>query len=213
MNKSTISLYLLLLLFIPFVGYAEVNPADLIKLTPETNPSCVEYFNVLDSTQMYCSTKMLVPPSDPNIKQNEHQNIVFDERQWVAASGQRLPMMDIVEYVPAGVDIAKWNELVTSQFMPDPENKFSPKLYVDYYFQTLKKTGFSSIVQIIKDTPNEIIFEFRIESPANQMQDELQKVVKGPGGLYMLRYTIKKADMGQENRAKWLGILGKSSIK
>jgi len=212
MNKWSSRLYLLSLLFIPFAGYAEVDPANLIKVTPETNPSCVEYFKVKDDNQMYCSTKLLKSPPVPNITQ-EHQNIVFDERQWVAASGQNTPMMDIVEYVPAGVNIANWNELVTSQFIPDPQNKASVKWYVDFYSQDIKKTGVSLVFHIIKETPQEIIFEFRIVSPSNQIQDELQKVVKAPGGLYILRYTIKQADMGQENRAKWLAILGKSSIK
>lgn len=211
MNKWANNLFIFLLFFIPFVSYAEVVPANFIKVTPQSDPACVEYRSV--NNEMYCSTKLIIPPSNPNLAQNEHQNIVFDERRWVAASGQRTPYLDYVEYVPAGVNIASWNELVTSQFMPDPENKISPRSYVENYLQILKKPGFSLITQTLKNTPSEIIFEFRIVSPPNQVQDELQRVIRGPQGLYMVRYTIKKADMGQENRDKWVGILQKSTPK
>ena len=212
MCKWTIRLVFLYIVFFPFVGFANIDPANLIKVTPETDPTCVEYYHYKNA--MYCSTTAQNNERvDPNIRMNEHQTILFDERPWFAAWGQHTAAIDTVEYIPAGDHIEKWTELVTSQFVPDPENKISPKQFADTIIQGIKEAGFSPIIHTIQDTPDQFIFEFRLESPPNQAQDELQKITRGHNGLYILHYTIKKADMGQKNREKWVSILEKSSIK
>ena len=192
--------------------YASIDPSKLIKVTSQTNPACIEYYNF--KNEMYCSTTALqARPVDPDIKNYEHQNIVFDERLWFAAWGQHTETMDTVEYIPAGDDINKWNELVTSQFMPDPGNTFTPKQFVDVIVQGIKNTGFTSDIHYLKETPTQITFEFQILSPANQIQDELQTVKRDTKGLYILHYVIKQADMGIKNRVKWIANFEKSNIK
>ncbi len=209
MYKWSGRVFLFSVLTIPLLSYATINPANLIKVTPETDPSCVEYYTYKNA--MYCSTKALQSEKvDPNIKNYEHQTIAFDDRPWFAAWGQHTPAIDTVEYVPAGDNINKWTELVTSQFMPDPENKYTPKQFVDLFMQSLKETGLSPEIHYWKETPNQILFEFQIHSPANQAQDELQIVTRGPKGLYILHYAVKKADMGKANRDKWIALLEKS---
>lgn len=192
--------------------YAAIKPEDLVKVTPKNNPVCVEYFNYRNA--MYCSTTPKeTKPVDPNIKALEKQNIAFDDRPWQAAWGQETPSITSVEYVPRGDNIDQWHELITSEYIPDPQNRVSPKQFSEASLQGIKEAGFSPIIKIIKDTPDQIVLEFRIESPSNQAQDELQIISKGKDALYAVHYTIKVADMEQKNRDKWLRNLLNSRIK
>ncbi len=100
-----------------------------------------------------------------------------------------------------------------SQFIPTTEKNMTPRYFADFAINGIKTAGFNPIVKLIKDTPNQVIFEFRIESPQNQVQDELQMITKTTNGIYLLHYVIKKADMGQQTRDKWLGLLQRSRIK
>ncbi|HAT9828673.1 TPA: hypothetical protein JBD88_10200, partial [Legionella pneumophila subsp. pneumophila] len=61
--------------------------------------------------------------------------------------------------------------------------------------------------------PNLLIFEFKIQEPANLQQDEILKITKGKDGVYVLHYAIKKSDMTKENRDKWVKNLKSSFIK
>ena len=67
-----------------FLNIAAVNPKDLVKVTKDTEQSCVEYYNYQGA--MYCSTKALSPPTDvAEIRNEERQTIVFDDRPWQLA--------------------------------------------------------------------------------------------------------------------------------
>jgi hypothetical protein len=206
--------WLALIFFIVIISepaHADIDPNQLVKVTPEIKQSCVEYYSYKNA--MYCSTKALsAQPVDPNIKDYEHQKIVFDVRPWQAAWGKQTPEMDTVEYVPAGDNIEQWHELVTSQFMPDRQNQFTVQEFVAEFIKGIKESGFQPIVNYIKVTPTQIILEFRITSPNEQIQDELQIITKDDKGLYILHYTIKKSDMGEKNRDIWLNNLKNSRI-
>ena len=89
----------------------------------------------------------------------------------------------------------------------------SPKQFAELFIQKLKDSDYNPIVSFLEDTSDQVIFEFRIEQPSNQIQDELQMITQDNQGLYVLNYVIKKADMGQENRQKWLQNLKNSSVK
>jgi hypothetical protein len=196
----------------PLWSYANVDPSKLVKVTPETNPDCVEYFNYKDA--MYCSTTPLASAAvDPHLNEYEKQNIVFDERPWQAAWGKKTPIITTIEYVPLGDDVEKWHELITSEFIPGLQDKATPKEFALASIQGIKEAGFNPIVTFIKDTPTQVVLEFRIESPTNAIQDELQVINKGKDGLYVLHYVIKQADMGKKNRDKWLAILEKATVK
>lgn len=211
MNQSLKNIISCFLLF-PLTSFAGINPSDLIKVTPKTNPSCVEYFNYKD--EMYCSTKQLANDTiDPNLKNNEKQKIIFDDRPWQAAWGEKSPVITTIEYIPYGDNINNWNELITSEFIPNVPENITPKSFADLSMAGIKKAGFSPIIKFIKDTPDQVILEFRIEKPSNQKQDELQIITKGKDGLYALHYVIKKSDMGQANRSKWINLLQHSSLK
>lgn len=117
-----------------------------------------------------------------------------------------------VEYIPAGDNIENWHELVTSQFIPGMQTRTTPKLYAGAMVKQLNDSGFKPIVKFIKNSPDQVIFEFRIASPDNLKQDELQIINKGKDGFYIVHYVIKEADMGQKKEILGCKICEKSKL-
>lgn len=202
----------LLLMMVPAVSHAAIDIEKLVKVTPANNPKCIEYFNYRDD--MYCSTtRMLGTIIDPHAGRGELQNIVFDDRPWQAVWSKKSPEISTIEYVVAGDSIDDWHELITTQFIANVPDNLTPKDFADRAMAGLRDSGFLPIVTFYQNTPEKVIFEFRIESPAHQVQDELQLITKQNNNLYILHYVIKKADMGQENRNKWVALLRQATIK
>lgn len=191
---------------------AGVDPQSLIKVTQENNAECVEFYTYKNA--LYCTNEPTSGSSvvDPKIKDYETQTIIFDDRPWQAVWGKKTDEITTVEYIPAGNNINQWHELVTSQFIPGIQNTITPKQYMDVAIKQLKDAGFQPIINVINDTPQQVIFEFRIFSPENFKQNELQIVKRGNDGLYIIHYVIKEADMGKLNREKWINNMQKSQI-
>lgn len=208
MTKST--KLIIALSMIPAAVFA-VNPSDLVKVDGQTKEKCVEYYSYRGES--YCSTKPLQNPVNAEVKNYESQNIVFDNRPWQAAWGKKTPEVVTVEYVPMGDDINNWKELVTSQFFPGLQNKATPKEFADLVIKGMKDNGYKPQVTFFKIQPDMTFFEFKINEPESQEQDELQVIRKGKDGLYVLHYVIKKSDMGATNRRLWVENLLNSSIK
>ncbi|WP_019216933.1 hypothetical protein [Legionella tunisiensis] len=207
--RLTISLYLM---FFLLHAQADVDPRKLIKVTKDNNPSCVEYYTYKGG--LYCSIAVQnTAPMNPEIKNYETQKITFDHRPWKVVFGKRTEEITVVEYVPADDNIEHWQELVTSQFIPGLQTRVTIKQYIDSIINNLKESGFKPTVTIIEETPEQALFEFRIANPKNMQQDELQLVTKGKDGFYILHYVIRKADMGQSNREKWVALLKKTKPK
>lgn len=204
--RLTISLYVM---FFLLTAQAEIDPSKLIKVTTDNNLNCVEYYNY--KGEIYCSiTAQDATPMNPEIKNYETQKITFDNRPWKVVFGKKTEEITVVEYVPADDNIEHWQELVTSQFIPGLQTRISIKQYIDSIINNLKESGFKPIVTIIQETPEQVLFEFRIANPKNMQQDELQFVTKGNDGFYILHYVIRKADMGKPNRSKWIELLKKT---
>ena len=189
-----------------------VDVSNLRKVTSDNNPSCVEYYDYQGS--IYCSTKALSTEHiDPKIINNETQTIVFDGRPWQAVWGQKEDTHTTIEYVPMGDNINNWHELITSQFFPGLQNKISPEQFAAIQIKNLQDSGFNPIINVIENNQSTYIFEFRILSPANQIQDEIQKITATQNGIYILHYAIKTGDMGEKNRNLWINNFSKSTIK
>lgn len=202
---------LLLLSFISVSSFAEVS-ADLVAVTVKTKEKCVEYYN--KGGILYCSTKALsTTPVSPDVVNNEKQKIVFDERPWKFAWGKKADYITTIEYVPMGQDINEWKELVTSQYFAQVPPNVSPRSLAERIINDLKKTGFDPIITFHEVTQDKVVFEFRMEKPANQIQDEIQMITKGNDGIYILHYVIREFDMGKTNRDKWLQNFSKSTLK
>lgn len=210
---------LILMSFIPFsilFSFSTladpVDPSDLVKVNTNNRANCVDYFIYKGAT--YCSTtSQNSRPVNPNIQKYETLNIAFDERPWQLAWGKQTALLSTVEYVPNGDAVDNWKELVTSQYFPDIQKKASPKEFANMIIQSLKNSGYRPIVTFLQESPERVLFEFRIESPKNQIQDELEMITKDDHGMYVLHYVVKKADMGAETRAKWQRNLMDTDIK
>lgn len=190
----------------------DINPDQLIKVTPSINAKCVEYYNY--KGELYCSTTALNPqPIDPHLKDHEKLNIVFDDRPWQAAWGQNGPEVTMIEYVPKGGNVEHWDELVTSQFLPNLQQKATPKEFAQLFIKKLNEAGYKPIVTYHLDNKDRVIFEYQISQPENQRQDELQMITQDNQGLYVLHYVIKKTDMGEDKRNTWIQNFKNTSIK
>lgn len=202
----------LLLIFFASSIEAAINPSELIKVDGNSKQNCVEYYNYKGS--MYCSTKPLSTQRvDPEIKNYETQQIVFDDRAWQPVWGQKDNTGFTVEYVPIGDDINNWNELITSQFFPGLQTKVTPKEYADIVIKHMESSSYKPVIHVIKDDKDTYIFEFQIASPAAQIQDEIQKITLGDKGIYVLHYVIKKNDMGKKNRDLWVKNIMRSGSR
>jgi hypothetical protein len=211
LSLSQSTLFGMLLSTASFACFAAAPPG-LIKVTGENTEKCVEYYSY--QGESYCSTTALSSrPAPGDINTYEMQNIIFDNRPWQAAWGRKSDDSVVVEYIPMGDDINNWKELVTSQFFSGLDNHMTPKQFAETVIKGMVDLGFKPIVTFIKSTPDQVIFEFRIDKPENQVQDELQMITKGINGFYVLHYVIKKADMGQAARDQWLNNFANSKIK
>lgn len=188
---------------------AEIDTSDLIKVEKGKNPDCVEYYNY--HGELYCSTKATRLKNAPtNLDAMEKQTIVFDDREWKPAWGQKTDTITTIEYVPKGDNVEKWQELVTSQFIPDIQNKMTPKEFSESVMKYLKESGLDPSISIISETPDRVLFEFQVTEPENLKQDELQLITKGKDGMYVLHYVIKEAPMDKARREKWIKLLNQS---
>ncbi|MBN9228806.1 MULTISPECIES: hypothetical protein [Legionella] len=126
------------------------------------------------------------------------------------AWGNKNSIGTTIEYIPAGDDINHWQELVTSQSFPELQKKYTLKQFANSLIENIKSLGYQPIITFYEDTENRAILEMRIEQPKNQVQDELVMLTEDDKGIYLLHYVIKKADMGDKNRQKWLKNLKNS---
>ncbi|MFO2511837.1 hypothetical protein SCJ01_04335 [Legionella pneumophila serogroup 2] len=186
-------------------------PKELVRVNKENNPKCVEF--VTYKGELYCSIAPLTDSSaDSQVIHYEKQIIRFDDRPWMIAWGKKTDKVVTVEYIPVGDNINNWKELITSQFIPGLTN-MTPAQFGNQFLYNLNKSGVKYVVHVIEEQPNLLIFEFKIQEPANLQQDEILKITKGKDGIYVLHYAIKKSDMTKENRDKWIKNLKNSFIK
>lgn len=195
--------------------YAESDnaslPEGLIKVNKENNPRCVAF--VTYKGDLYCSEVPLDNSSvAPQVITYEKQTVHFDNRPWKVAWGKKTEKIVTVEYIPVGDDINNWKELITTQFIPGLKD-ITPAQFGNQFLYDLDKSGVKHTVNTIEDQSDLLIFEFKVLEPANLQQDEILKIIKGKEGIYIIHYAIKKSDMGNENRAKWIKNLKNSFIK
>ncbi|CAM2759616.1 hypothetical protein [Legionella worsleiensis] len=205
----------LLALLVVKTGHADSTkpslPDNVVKVTGENNAKCAVFLTY--KGELYCS---FVAPNDeetdPQIVSYEQQNIHFDDRLWKPVWGQKTNAVWTVEYIPVGDNIDHWKELVTSQFLPGLDG-VTLKQFKQKFIADLQKTGVTYSIDSIDQKPDQLIFEFKVTVPVNLQQDEIQKITRGKKGIYVLHYAIKKANMNDTNRLKWIKNLQSSTIK
>lgn len=129
--------------------------------------------------------------------------------QWALGNHQEDDNLELAEYVSGSEDVNNWTQLVTFQifkFTIRPE--ITPAMFAEKEVEPLKEQNYKFKLNILEFNASEAMMEFRVEEPLSQQQDEIQRIIKTKDNkLIVLHYVIKKMDMGQEARQKWISIL------
>lgn len=194
-------------------AYAEdIDTSKLIKVDSQNHEKCIEYYNY--NKELYCSTTKLNDEElNPNLKDDEKLAIVFDQRPWRLAWGKQDSSITTLEYVANNEPVEHWNELITSQFFPDIQDKATLKEFAETFIDNFKKNGFDPVVNFREESDNRIIFELQISQPENQIQDILVLMLKDDKGVYVLQYAVKKLDMGKTARNLWVDNFKQTKIR
>lgn len=133
----------------------------------------------------------------------------FNDKIWKLDFQEASNHSILAEYVADGETAQYWTQLFTYQQLKKrlPTN-VTPRDFADHVDAGLKGKGLKYTFQVLSSSPSEAILEFRIKSPKTAQQDELQRVIKMKGGVYViLHYVIKKQDMGNKERGQWINNL------
>jgi hypothetical protein len=196
-------------------GFAQASDSDLpkglVKFSKDNGAKCVEFVSY--KGESYCSlTPLDSSVMDPSLIQDEKQLIKFDNRPWTAAWGKKTPTVFTLEYIPIGQNINQWNELITSQYMSNLKGKTAAELG-DQFFKNLDESNVEYVYNIFENSQDLFILEFKVVKPTELTQDEILKITTGKDGAYFLHYAIKKPNMSEDEREKWLNLIRSSSIK
>lgn len=178
---------------------------------PSKNTKCIQYLKI--NGEGYCTTVSIKELEQPNVESpKERISFIFDDRKWKKTWWNCDEFSCGIEYILEDDDINNWKELVTTQFTK------TSNVPIDLYYTKFVE-GISAFqpkekikYNVIKKSQGDILFEFQITNPSN-IQDELHRAISTKYGLYIFRYTVKKPDMGNELRAKWIKIISNASIK
>jgi hypothetical protein len=205
-----------ILLFSGGVGFsasaAGMDRSRLVPVSASNQTRCVEYYQL--DEQVFCSPQPLQPrqATEPADGAGGPFKIVFDKRPWVlgwqAADGKT-----IREYLPKGQDINAWKELITTNSFPGLQQRLTPEKLMLSNMATLRKTGLEPKFNILRLTPDEAFFEFSIQGIPTQNQHELQRIVRGPTGLYSLHYVVKQPVMSKADRQAWIERLSAARLR
>ncbi len=201
----------LLLFLISNINFAAEVPYGTYPVNYVNKLKCIEFYN--NNGNLYCSFNAgTITPIDHAILNYEKFNIAFDDRFWAVASGQNQDFYLSTEYIPKDDIPDMWSEMITSQYIPGPQATISPRQYFNRVMEQIIHAGFQPIITITKETPDELIAEFRVKTPTVN-QDELQRIIKTENGFYALHYAKRSPDIGPAERKKWLNNLQKSTLK
>jgi hypothetical protein len=140
---------------------------------------------------------------------NPSAQITLDGKEWKLRFKDKNSHGEILEYVTNNESVDKWTELVSLQ-------KFKFKLpkevtllaLVEKEVANLKAKGYQYTSTMIESTTQEVIVEFRVDSPAAVQQDEIQRIIKTPDDeLVVFHYAIRKNTITPEERIKWVNAL------
>lgn len=204
---------LALLSLITQLSYAyDKDIQQLTEVTAKNKAQCIEYFEIKD--KLFCSLQPLLNTQiAKEINDAETFKLNLNQNEWKVGWTSLTPEISTIEYIPHGQDIHNWRAMITTQFFPNFPATVSPKTVALKVLSGLQEKGFNPSVSYYAESNDEIIFEFQIFSPAEQAQDEIQRIIKSPKGMHIVHYTIKQSDMGEKERDKWLTFIKDASLK
>lgn len=196
------------------IGATPEKPAanPLVEVTSKTKAQCVEYFELKGKT--YCSTQPLLNTQiAKEIADAESFKLDLNKNEWKVGWTDLKPDVRTIEYIRHGESIENWKALITTQFIKMDTQQVTPKQIARQFIAGLQQKGFNPAVTFYVENNEETIFEFQIDQPAEQAQDEIQKIIKTEQGLFLIHYVVKQSDMGEKEREKWLEFIKKSQLK
>lgn len=206
--------YLVVLIgsFLGFPALADIDVSKLQKVEGSDKSKCVEFY--IYKSEMYCSTTPLAPgQTKVDSSQYERLNIVFDDRAWKPIFTEDKGDIVTVEYIPASQNVNNWQDLVTTQYIPNIPSNVTLKDFVDLEVQFLKADVKKVETKIIEDKGDSYVFEFTILEPQNELQHEVQYLRKQGNSLYIMHYVTRGANMGDKIKNDWIERFKSSSIR
>ncbi len=197
-------------------AFSDVPTAsDLIKVTKNNKANCVEYYIVKGT--MYCTNKAFQsaqPVIPANNVASERQQLTFDSREWVAAWQQHSSSVTAVEYVVKGDNINSWEELITTQWMPNLQRKMSARQLAVLTLNGYKKRNESVRINNLDSTSSkDITFEIAILLPKAEIVHEVHRIYEALDGIYSVIYAKRTRDMGDKQRDAWAARLKQAAPK
>jgi hypothetical protein len=188
---------------------AAINLSNLIKVKPNNMVDCQTYYYY--KKQLFCGTKVagLEPNLDPSVKNYQLQNNVVDDRLWQIVFSKFYKGSSIILYEIADEIGKYWHESITDQWITVLPKTMTLKEYVDSFKEEVKAHGAKPLFTILEAKEGYyIIFEMKTLNPSNILQqDDLILIAKEKEGFHGLDYSIRKSNMGDANRKKWIQIL------
>lgn len=199
------------LFLISQMANAEQDISKLLKVDSNNKSKCVEYY--LFKNELFCSEKAISEQGNKiDLEKYEKLKIVFDDRIWKPITSQSKDNISTVEYIPEDSDANSFNELLTSQYIPNLPSHISPKDFADLEIKFLKKDSPKLTYKFIEEKPHEVIFEFVILEPQSEQQHEIQYIRKKGKDLYVLHYVKGGKNMGETTKEKWINRMKQSTI-
>lgn len=135
--------------------------------------------------------------------------ITIADKQWKLGFKDENKDSLIQEYVINNETVNNWTELFTfRKFKFAFPTQVTPDVFAENQLTALKSKGYQYLYTKHETSPQESIVEFRITSPVDDQQDELQRIIKTPNGEFIiLHYAVRKSDMTELERQKWITAL------
>lgn len=143
-----------------------------------------------------------------------NDSLELSGKQWKLDFKDQNPQTTIREYITNNETVNHWSELFTiQQFKLTFPKQVTPETFADKEMVSLTRKGYPCTYIKHENTPQEIIIEFKANQPNGEQQDEIQRIVRMSNDQFVtIHYTIRKSDMGDAERAKWIEAIKKVDI-
>lgn len=135
------------------------------------------------------------------------------DQQWVVAYADRNPYESVVQYVPAGQSIDRWQEMVLVHGFHGLENSSSPKILMGEleakYRRDCRDVQWTPIESGAADAAYEVVHSGCTE---DQPTFEIGRFTVSDAYLYQVRYRTKASSMSPVDRDRWMRALAQAGV-
>lgn len=175
---------------------------------PQNTQPCVEYF--VQNGKLVCHTGMtqVLPDLKPALQALPIAP-VLDGRAWRLNWWNQQPNQPMMEYGLPNEKVGAWTELITTQFFPGLQQKFTPQRFMELMMGEMIQQGFKPTINVISNKPTDLTYEFIVTGTPAENQHELQRIWTNDKGMYVMHYASRPA-MSKEHRTQWIDLLNKA---